>query len=371
MENPIISVVIPVYNQEKYVRKCIRSVLEQSFQDFEVIIVNDGSTDKSLAICRKYADRDSRISIFDKQNEGRAPARKDGFLRSKGEYICFLDSDDYLLPNALETLYSVARNKDVDMIIGSFQRVMDSWGLVKRPPILYPKELTDRVIAQSELRPLMLGLGGRKNYLLGVLLWGKLYRRDCIERANKACGDSLFPISREVISEDDMFNLTITPFLKSAWVTNTIVCHYRYGGFTSQDYPVIRKCGFIYDLRYDDCFKYGCESVIPEIFERYIIHLQWDVVNQIRFRVSSEQEIKKFISNEWNNRKIVPWARQHQPELSDEMRKDSLAQFILNDDIYSYYAAIYKLAEMKQQKLKKKLLDFYQRMADWIGLMAE
>ena len=369
--NPAISIIIPVYNQEKYVGKCIRSVLSQSFQDFEVIIVNDGSTDKSLAICQKYADRDSRISIVDKQNEGRAPARKDGFLRSKGEYICFLDSDDYLLPNALETLYSVARDKDVDMIIGSFQRVMDSWGLVKRPPILYPKELTDRVIAQSELRPLMLGLGGRKNYLFGVLLWGKLYRRDCIERANKACGDSLFPISREVTSEDDMFNLTITPFLESAWVTNIIVCHYRYGGFTSQDYPVIRKCGFIYDLRYDDCFKYGCESVIPEIFERYIIHLQWDVVNQIRFRVSSEQEIKKFISNEWNNRKIVPWARQHQSELSDEMKKDSLAQFILNDDIYSYYAAIFKLAEMKQQKLKKKLLDFYQRMADWIGLMAE
>ena len=168
-----------------------------------------------------------------------------------------------------------------------------------------------------------------------------------------------------------MFNLTITPFLKSAWVTNTIVCHYRYGGFTSQDYPVIRKCGFIYDLRYDDCFKYGCESVIPEIFERYIVYLQWDVGNQIRFRVSSEQEIQKFISDEWNNRKIVPWARQHQPELSDEMRKDSLAQFILNDDVHSYYAAIYKLAEMKQQKLKKKLLDFYQRMADWIGLMAE
>jgi hypothetical protein len=67
----------------------------------------------------------------------------------------------------------------------------------------------------------------------------------------------------------------------------------------------------------------------------------------------------------------VPWARQHQTELSDEIKKDSLAQFILNDDVDSYYAAIFKLAEMKQQKLKKKLLDFYQRMADWIGLMAE
>lgn len=370
-ENVSISVIIPVFNQEKYVGKCIRSVLEQSFQDFEVIIVNDGSTDKSLAICRKYADRDSRISIINKENEGRAPARKDGFLRSRGEYICFLDSDDYLLPIALETLYSVARDKDVDMIVGSFQKVMDSWGLVKRKPILYPKELIDRVIAQSELRPLMLGLGGHKNFLFGVLLWGKLYRRDCIERANKTCGDNLFPISRDVTSEDSVFNLTITPFLKSAWVTNTIVCHYRYGGFTSQDYPVIRKCGFIYDLRYDDCFKYGCESVLPEIFERYIVHLQWDVTCQIRFCVSSEQDIKKFISNEWNKRKIVPWARQHQSELSDEIKKDSLAQFILNDDVYSYYAAISKVAEAKQQRWKKIIMDWYQRMADGIALMAE
>jgi hypothetical protein len=198
-----------------------------------------------------------------------------------------------------------------------------------------------------------------------------LYRRECIERANNAYGNLLFPADRNVVSEDDLFNLSITPFLRSLWVTNAIVSNYRYGGCTSRDFPVIRKCGFIYDLRYDDCFKYGCESVIPEIFERYIIHLQWDVICQIRFRVSSEQEIKKFISNEWNNRKIVPWARQHQPELSDEMRKDSLAQFILNDDVYSYYAAIYKLAEMKQQKLRKKMLDFYQRMADWIGLLAE
>lgn len=368
-EKVSISVIIPVFNQEKYVGKCIRSVLGQSFQDFEIIIVNDGSKDKSLKICQKYANIDSRIYIIDKQNEGLAQARKDGFLQSRGEYICFLDSDDYLLPNALGTLYSVARDKDVDMIVGNFQKVLDSWGLVKKKPIPYPKELVDRVIAKSELIPLMLGLGGSKNYLLGILVWGKLYRRDCLERANKACGNSLFPM-RDVASEDDMLNLTITPYLKSAWVTNTIVCHYRYGGVTSKDFPIIRKCGFIYDLRYDDCFKSGCESVLPEIFERYIMHLQWDVINQIRFRVSSDQEIQKFISNEWNERKIVQWACQHQSELSDEIKRDSLAQFILNDDVYSYYAAICKLAEMNQQKWKKKLLDYYQRIADRIGVMA-
>ncbi len=371
MENPAISVVIPLYNQEKYVEKCIRSVLSQSFQNFEVIIVNDGSTDKSLSICQKYANRDSRIYILNKQNEGIAQARKDGFLRSRGKFICFHDSDDYLMANALETLYSVARDKTIDMIVGNFQKVMDSWGLVKRKPTPYPKELVDRVIAQSELVPLMLGLGGRKNYLFGIHQWGRLYRRECIERANNACGNLLFPVNREIVpvSEDDLFNLSITPFLRSLWVTNTIVSNYRYGGCTSKDYPVIRKGGFLYDLRYDDCFKYGCESVLPEIFERYIIHLQWDVVNQIRFRVSSELEIQKFISNEWNERKIVTWARQHLSELSDDIEKDSLAQYILNENVYSYYATIYKLAEMNQQKMKKVLFDCYQRIADGIGFM--
>lgn len=371
MENPKVSVVIPLYNQEKYLGKCIRSVLSQTFQNFEVILVNDGSTDKSLEICQSYAKRDKRISVISKPNEGLAFARKDGFLRARGEYIYFLDSDDYLMPNALEALSEVTRGKEVDMVAGNFQIVLDSWGIVKKKSRPYSKEFVDRLITQPELTSLMIGLGGRHNYLWGILAWGKLYRRDCIERANKVCGNNLFPISRDVVSEDDLLNLTITPFLKSAWVTNTIVCHYRYGGVTSNDYPVIRKCGFIYDLRYDDSFKYGCESVLPEIFERYIIHLQWDVINQIRYRVSSDQEIQEFISKEWNERKIVLWARRHLSELSDEIKTDSLVQFILNDDVYSYYAAIYKLAEMKQQKLKKKLLDYYQRIADRIGLMTE
>ena len=109
MGQPAISVIIPVYNQEKYVGKCIRSVLGQSFQDFEVIIVNDGSTDKSLKICQKYAESDPRITVIDKQNDGVTLARKDGVLKSQGDYLFFIDSDDYLVKNALGTLIEIAK----------------------------------------------------------------------------------------------------------------------------------------------------------------------------------------------------------------------------------------------------------------------
>jgi len=131
-KNPAISVVIPIYNQEKYVRKCIRSVLSQSFQDFEIIIVNDGSKDNSLKACQRYAKKDSRITIIDKQNEGPALARKDGFLKAEGEYICYIDGDDYIVPHALELLYQLALEKQVDMVVGDFDIVYDNWGFLKK-----------------------------------------------------------------------------------------------------------------------------------------------------------------------------------------------------------------------------------------------
>lgn len=114
---PLVSIIMPVYNKEKYVRKSIQSILDQTFTDFELIIVNDGSTDHSLEICESF--HDSRITIISVTNGGVSKARNIGLDNAKGEYITFIDSDDYVDYLYLEKLYV----KDEDMIIGGITKV--------------------------------------------------------------------------------------------------------------------------------------------------------------------------------------------------------------------------------------------------------
>ena len=102
----MVSVLIPVYNVESYLARCIESVLKQDFQDWEMILVDDGSPDDSGAICDEYAKKDARIKVVHKENGGLVSARREGFLRSTGEYLVFLDSDDTLAEGALSVLYN-------------------------------------------------------------------------------------------------------------------------------------------------------------------------------------------------------------------------------------------------------------------------
>ena len=122
MKTKTISIIIPVYNVENYLRSCLDSVLSQTYKDFEVLMVNDGSTDGSGAICQDFAERDSRFHYFEKENGGLSDARNYGLDRAKGYYITFLDSDDFLFENYLEKLYQASRLSDSDILIGGYCR---------------------------------------------------------------------------------------------------------------------------------------------------------------------------------------------------------------------------------------------------------
>ena len=117
---PKVSVIVPVYNTEKYVKNCILSVLNQSYNNFELILVNDGSKDKSLDICKQFESQDSRVIIVEQSNQGVSIARMNGFLKSTGDYITFVDSDDLLTPNALEVLVNAHKIDDFDIIEGKY-----------------------------------------------------------------------------------------------------------------------------------------------------------------------------------------------------------------------------------------------------------
>lgn len=120
MTNPSISVVVPVYKVEPYLQECIDSILAQSFSDFELILVNDGSPDSCGAICDQNAARDSRIRVYHQKNQGVTRARAKGVSCARGEFITFVDSDDTLPPNALETLKASA-DSNTDVVIGKYE----------------------------------------------------------------------------------------------------------------------------------------------------------------------------------------------------------------------------------------------------------
>ena len=111
---PCISVIVPVYQAEKLIHDCVESVLRQTFQDWELLLIDDGSRDTSPAICDEYASRNDRIRVFHKPNGGVSSARNLGLLEARGDYIAFLDADDQYEPQALETMWSLMKQTGAD-----------------------------------------------------------------------------------------------------------------------------------------------------------------------------------------------------------------------------------------------------------------
>lgn len=129
---PLVSVIIPNYNQERYVGETIESVLSQTYRNFELIIVDDGSTDKSLEILREYEKKDDRVIILTQENMNASVARNKGIEHSKGDYFYFMDSDDTMYPDGLEALVKAAEKYDADLVIGNMDEFVDNHKTVER-----------------------------------------------------------------------------------------------------------------------------------------------------------------------------------------------------------------------------------------------
>lgn len=119
----MISIIVPIYNREKYLSECIDSILVQSYSDFEVLLIDDGSTDRSGEICDEYAQKDARIRVFHKENGGVSSARNVGLDNVQGEWVCFVDSDDTIAANYLEVLLKAAVENEADSSMGGFRYI--------------------------------------------------------------------------------------------------------------------------------------------------------------------------------------------------------------------------------------------------------
>lgn len=118
----LISIIVPIYNSEKYLRQCIESILKQSYKNIEVLLINDGSPDSAADICKEYIEKDSRCHYYEKENGGLSDARNYGIERATGDFITFVDSDDFLMDQALEKLYATALLGESDLVVGGFCR---------------------------------------------------------------------------------------------------------------------------------------------------------------------------------------------------------------------------------------------------------
>ena len=138
---PLISIIIPVYNVEKYLDKCINSVLMQTYKNIEILLINDGSTDSSGQICESYAKKDSRIKVIHKENGGLSDARNVGIEHSTGSYIMFVDSDDYIDCNMASVLYNLLNSTNSDMAICNCTKVDEEYNMLTTP-----SSVTDEII---------------------------------------------------------------------------------------------------------------------------------------------------------------------------------------------------------------------------------
>jgi len=120
---PLISIIVPVYKVEQYLHRCVDSILSQTYDNFELILIDDGSPDGCPAICDEYTKNDSRVHVIHQVNQGLAEVRNVGVKQAHGEYIAFIDSDDFVSPNYIETLYSGVVDYDADISICSFSKV--------------------------------------------------------------------------------------------------------------------------------------------------------------------------------------------------------------------------------------------------------
>ena len=121
---PTVSIIIPVYNVEKYLDKCLDSVVNQTYTNLEIILVNDGSTDNSGRICDRYATKDSRIRVIHKENGGVSSARNMGLDTVRGKYVCFADGDDIMPCNSIMTLYTTLRKADAQFCQGTIKNIL-------------------------------------------------------------------------------------------------------------------------------------------------------------------------------------------------------------------------------------------------------
>ena len=211
---PLISVIIPVYNAEKYLEECIKSLLGQSLYNCEFIFVNDGSNDNSVDIIRSYIKKDKRITLINQKNQGVSQARNTGIASAKGEYIGFVDSDDYVDLDMYKELYKQIQNEECEVIISNFEEELNGNKYIRKYSLKENKVL-DKNYIENEILPFFV----REDSLNTVC--NKLYKKSIIDENNIRFPKGL------PLGEDGIFNMIYFSKCNSCKYIDYTGYHYR------------------------------------------------------------------------------------------------------------------------------------------------
>lgn len=221
---PKISIIVPCYNVEKYVVKCLDSLVKQTFTEIEIVAVNDGSTDRTSDILDKYAKKDSRIVIINQKNQGLSGARNTGIEKARGKYVILVDGDDWIDPETCVTAYNTAINNDADVVMWSYVREYENLSL---PKIIFNEDIIFEKNQCKSLHRRFVGLvddelTNPENFDSIVTAWGKMYKRQIIIENQIKYID----LKKIGTFEDGLFNLEYYAFVKKAVFINKCFNHY-------------------------------------------------------------------------------------------------------------------------------------------------
>lgn len=268
MSKGLVSIVVPVYNTEKYLNRCISSIVNQTYQHIEILLINDGSTDKSGEVCDRWTAKDSRIQVIHKKNEGAGIARNCGIENAKGEYICFFDSDDYISKDAIEKAYRRAVEEKADIVI--FGRYLAKAGKTPIPVVIHTDKITysGEEVCQTFL-PNLLGPDTKRGKFtnLSVGAW-VMYSRELLINTGWR-----YESERRVMSEDTFAQVMLYKDVHTVSVVRSPVYYYferpdsvshsynRYSmqiinNFYNQMNELITKCGYTEVVRQRMAYPY-------------------------------------------------------------------------------------------------------------------
>lgn len=211
--NDLITIVVPIYNVENYINDCIQSIINQTYKNLQIILVDDGSRDNCPKICDEYKQKDSRIEVIHKKNGGLSDARNAGIEKANGKFICFIDSDDFINYEYVEKLYNLITKNNADISISNFKRVQD----FKKE---YLKEEEENKTEQIYTGKQMIeNIYNKKLYVQSTVTWNKMYKTELFKTTN-------FPYGK--LHEDEYTTYKLYYNCKKVVMSSEILYYYRY-----------------------------------------------------------------------------------------------------------------------------------------------
>ena len=292
MPHPKVSIIVPVYNVEKYIERCVNSLKAQTIEDIEIILVDDSSTDSSLDICNKLASEDSRIKVIHKENEGAGKARNKALEIATGKYIGFADSDDFVEKDMFKTLYEKAEKYDSALVMSGVLFV--DGNMFSEDGECVRKTYFDKDThfeTEEELKKLRMGIVGatpedEDDSKYGMSIWKNLFRHEVIKNNNIT-----FESERAMLSEDALFMIDYISHIKKATGINEAFYNYcRNEDSISKSYKRDRfEKSLVFVNEVEKRFN---KDIEPKEYRMYIYRF-W----QAMCRVICSQEIMYFADN--------------------------------------------------------------------------